>query len=1138
MIEFICGRSGRGKTQYIFDAIKATLKQRKNRPIYLIVPDQMSFQTEFELLQQVPNGAMMQVEVLGISRFLTQMIAYLSPKEYTVFDTLAQKMLMQQTALTQKKQLDFYQQAVEKSEFIDYLHQFSRQLKGTGMELDEVLQIEALQQHPLLLQKLKETHQIFTAYQAQVSPMMFDLADKMHYYLTLLDNPEYYEKLQAIDVYIDGYYTFNNLETAVIAQTLNHVGNGMLSFCMNYQNEKQSYSIFSLIHKQFAMFSRAVQVDKITQVDSDKHRFSHAPVLDFLEKHYETPQTMNIAEKQKCFGITIYKTIEEEIMQIATMIRSKIINENIRAKEIAIYLPEKELYTPLIEKYFKLYEIPYYLDLKTSMLIHPVMNWLFTLLHIIKQNWQIDDILNLLHNQFFRNMQGITDADYHLFVDFISQISYPYKKNWNQDKFWRYYNNPEKFADSYDETKTQIICAVRDKIITQIKNFETILNVKQTTTETVLAQLFAYIQKQNIYAYTMAMLSHKEHAKYVSHLTEEQYQEMVWKQLIFIFEQAHLAIGEQKYHKQSLIQALLLGLENAEFTSVPNGFDAVMIGDFARTKFQTLHQENGIQMGVQYVYIVGVNDRFVPHEEPTTNLLSNEELAIIQNNHFLQDILLQDEAIHYQLFHFYTLVTSAAKEVHISYYRYGGVYLEEEMLPSPVLKSFMQEGFDLPVNYFHADVNQQVSLFTETVAKHQLTTHYIKQRKEHTLLLQIVEALDANFVAYLDEAYHFKNESMFQQKLLLPEQLSLTQLETYNRCPYQYFLKYILRVNEPYKDKIQTVHTGNLLHGTYELLATIAQEQKIRLSDIQHPEIIIKQYFADNFIQLEQHPLFNLITNRYVYQKTEMVAQDSLGFLMKNEELSQFIPQFIEYKLPKFPIHVADVTRYLIGKLDRIDFDMTNQYFRIIDYKSSKRTIDFNKLIYGTQLQLPLYSYLAQQAFSQTLAGSMYVPMVDQDILIDTAMTDTDITKQLQKLYQATGLFLNDKESLVKFDQNILTEEKSIVIPYESKKDGTANQHSMVLEAAELQAVEDFALQKAKDTILHIHQQSFPVTPIREEYDYQTTPCKYCPFRSICQFDQKINCYNDKQKEIKEQSFSKKKEKFLTIIQEGESSNE
>ena len=68
-VRFILGRSGSGKTKKVLNEIKQMCDTNpQGNPIYVIVPDQMTFHLEYQLLKQSEAGALMRVQGLSFNR--------------------------------------------------------------------------------------------------------------------------------------------------------------------------------------------------------------------------------------------------------------------------------------------------------------------------------------------------------------------------------------------------------------------------------------------------------------------------------------------------------------------------------------------------------------------------------------------------------------------------------------------------------------------------------------------------------------------------------------------------------------------------------------------------------------------------------------------------------------------------------------------------------------------------------------------------------------------------------------------------------------------------------------------------------------------------------------------------------------
>ena len=68
MLQFILGKNGVGKTTYIYNSIKK-LAESKNENIIMLVPDQITFETEKAFLDILGARKSRNVKVFGFSRF-------------------------------------------------------------------------------------------------------------------------------------------------------------------------------------------------------------------------------------------------------------------------------------------------------------------------------------------------------------------------------------------------------------------------------------------------------------------------------------------------------------------------------------------------------------------------------------------------------------------------------------------------------------------------------------------------------------------------------------------------------------------------------------------------------------------------------------------------------------------------------------------------------------------------------------------------------------------------------------------------------------------------------------------------------------------------------------------------------------
>jgi len=73
-LQIIYGKSGTGKSEYIFKEIARKIKQGVSKKIYAITPEQFSFTAEKKLLETIEGNSVIQAEILTFNRMAYRVI--------------------------------------------------------------------------------------------------------------------------------------------------------------------------------------------------------------------------------------------------------------------------------------------------------------------------------------------------------------------------------------------------------------------------------------------------------------------------------------------------------------------------------------------------------------------------------------------------------------------------------------------------------------------------------------------------------------------------------------------------------------------------------------------------------------------------------------------------------------------------------------------------------------------------------------------------------------------------------------------------------------------------------------------------------------------------------------------------------
>lgn len=190
----------------------------------------------------------------------------------------------------------------------------------------------------------------------------------------------------------------------------------------------------------------------------------------------------------------------------------------------------------------------------------------------------------------------------------------------------------------------------------------------------------------------------------------------------------------------------------------------------------------------------------------------------------------------------------------------------------------------------------------------------------------------------------------------------------------------------------------------------------------------------------------------------------------------------------------------LTGKVDRIDIAETEEgkYIRIIDYKSSNKKIKLSDVYYGVQLQL--LTYMDALADDDLIPGGvLYLKLDDPVLKTAKNISKEEVEELMIKSLRMNGLILSNARLIEAMDQNMGTE--SNVINLKVKKgDGYSNMPTVTEE--EFEKLRKHIRKTLHDIGDEIMSGNIKNEPLKRKG--ATTPCAYCEYRLICQFDKDL----------------------------------
>ena len=392
--------------------------------------------------------------------------------------------------------------------------------------------------------------------------------------------------------------------------------------------------------------------------------------------------------------------------------------------------------------------------------------------------------------------------------------------------------------------------------------------------------------------------------------------------------------------------------------------------------------------------------------------------------------------------------------------------------------------------FYPSSLNDDLQMRVESVKNTYCYSHLYNQlllgEKLDTLVKynEKEEDLDYLYERYSDIPYlsydsSFKGISKDKLRDYLDGKLTLSYsaMNSYYQCGFRYYLSNILKLNlSPY-----TFYTvlGNIFH---EVLSCYKRSDFD--FDLIYDRVVEKYGEVYSYDARERFFLKNL--------KGEL--KFILDTILEQEEFNQLEDVYVEERVVKN--YQKDSYEVCFkGFVDKMLVSSDKKFISIIDYKTGNPNLNLNDTIYGLDLQLPIYLFLAKNKFSEARIIGFYLQKIlNNEIKRDNQHSYLELKKENLKLQ---GYSNSDTTILSLFDNGYFDSKVIKGMKMTSKGIGSKK----VLDDFQMENLSALAEVKIKEAIQGIIDANFSINPKRIGND--NVGCKYCLYRDICFMSEK-----------------------------------
>lgn len=1111
-LQIIYGRSGCGKTQYIFNEISKNIDNGRKK--YIITPEQFSFSAEKELLRSLEdekqNSAVINAEVLTFARMAHRVSSEVGGSNKTVLSNCGKSMLIYSILSNKKNNLKFLGKSDSN---IDMVMTQITELKKHGVTLENLKTLmEQVGENDLYLEnKLQDIYTVYSKFQEKIVNNYVDENDALTILESQLDATDMFKNTE---IYIDEFVGFTKQEYAVIAKLLKQASKVTITVTSNsmektdeasndifFSNKETIEKILRIAKETKTAVEEPVFLEKIYRFKSKELNHIERNLYNFPYKKYEE----NVENLSLFLANNQYSEIEEVARRILELVRSK----KFRYRDISVITKNIDVYSNLCKAIFKEYDIPVFIDEKRDLSQNILVKYLISILDIFARNWSYDSVFNYIKCGFL----NITPSDIYLLEN--------YALKW-EIKGSKWYKTDWNFHDE-DSTGKEIIDHInelRREIVTPLVELKNNLSGNKTAKQ-ISENLYNFLIKNNIDKVLENKIKDLNDIQKVDIAAEY---ETSWKIVMQVLDEIVLVFGDENITFESYMQILKTGLGESKLGTIPMAQDEVTVGDVDRSRSHK----------IKAVFIIGLNDGMFPSINKAEGFLNDDDREKIKKNgvELAKGTI---DRIYEDNFNIYKAFTTAEEKIFLSYSSSDmeGKSLRPSVLVSRIKKIFegLKETSD--VIYRKSEISTKENTFKELLINlrefrdgNEIDTKwfdvynlYNESEEWHEKLASAVKALN-----YTNTAEKIKKENvekMYGSTL----KTSVSKLEQYSGCPFSYYLKYGLKLNDKETFNVEAVDTGSFMHDVIDNFFGIIEERNINLKEITDEELekIVAEIVSEK-LKLNRNYIFTT-TEKYkvLSNRLQKVVTMSVKYIVQSLKQSEFevFGHELEFggdgQYKPITVITEDGKKVEItGKIDRVDImkNPDGTYVRIIDYKSSVKNIDLNQVASGLQLQLLTYLNETCKVEDFIPAGVLYFNLTNPTIGTDKNLTDEEVEEKIRQEFKMKGLILADVNIIKKMDTNIENEPKGIskIIPATIKKDGEISDRGTSAVTKEqfvyLQKYMEKIIKQISEEIL---QGNIEVKPY---YNASTkkTPCEYCKYKSICRFDE--NTKNNEYKYI------------------------
>ncbi|MBO7345103.1 MAG: PD-(D/E)XK nuclease family protein, partial [Clostridia bacterium] len=667
---------------------------------------------------------------------------------------------------------------------------------------------------------------------------------------------------------------------------------------------------------------------------------------------------------------------------------------------------------------------------------HPLVTLILSYLNAYRKGLERKELCAFFKNPLFSGDKKLTDA----------LENYLIKYNINYSGIHRPFTYPAVAGASLEQLEK-----LRQKISALFKNFNVRKALKELGVEDALKIL-------------------AEQLKSVGENEQASVTEQVFNAVSGILDEMEMMLGGVELTLAEYKDVFLSGVSALKLSVIPQYNDAVFVGGFKETALAK----------AKYLFALGL-DSSVPAVQSDIALLSDDDIDALETVKVLVEPKIQ--VVNHREREYLGMALSAFSDGLFLSYSIAGTSGDKKTR-SQVL-SLIEQFFTIkPFPYYDGYITYKQAFNTFAKACGEFAEGKTIDDKDYdfTVPSSFFKAVDAEKLRpLLDGANKEVKVRLDGNRSLVKKVISPTTIEDYYKCPFRAFLSHNLKIKDRENGEVGVLSVGNLMH---EILSIYVENVKSVNNREQSDELFekIKNFVLekDDYKKFLDDGGTNATVQRVLRECKEYAYKTYLSLVRSSFTTSRAEVSFSDSpkaEYPSIPLNGGKVK--IKGKIDRVD--LSDKFYRVVDYKTGKADPSEKALFAGVKLQLYLYAQAVKNKFKDGEifpAGLYYLPVSDK------YEKPEDKGGAL-----AVGQTLNDEKALLEQDKEFFERGESEFAP--AKVDGKKGEVKHAVSKQTLLSYMDYAIKISESAVDKLEQGVMVASPYKGE-------CEYCQFGGLC----------------------------------------